>query len=744
MCAHETTAENPSESSSWVLSNSSATVVLSEENGGLVAFVDEASRYDFVGEPQPLYGLLLFRKDKELVEIDSTLAGPPKVEQETTPDGEALTLTYDRHGELDLAVSCRVLLETDSAMTRWAISVRNNTSYGVRAIRYPVIVAPTVLGESVEDDVFVWSWFGGQIRRQPGRTEPVHDRTEFVADGGRRSNWMPSQYPGPISVQLQAYYDDGAGLYMATYDDAGNVKRFGIARIPEGLDLSIEHNYDERPGLDFDLPYETMLGIFHGDWYTAADIYKAWARDQHWCSTRVAERTDLPYWLKEPRPWPITVARGNYGRIRGVLAHPPAEHPIARFWPARKCVLLIRQYAAIWETPVVTFMEGWEGIGAPGGPVGIFPPYEGEQNFKAAMEELNRDGNYPFMYLAGFHWCWKRPSTGYDDWDHFEREGRPMAALTDQGELMVSDMNSRTYMDGQKYFVALCTGSQKTQDLFVESFVRLMDLGSVAVQMDQQVGFYAEVCYSEEHDHPPGYGHWMVDKTLEFLDRTLEAIRSKRADAFLSVEAPCEIWNQKLGIVFHRPYSPHTVPLFDYLYHEYAMAFGGDALMGVCHPDASLMKHATAAVCGLQNAVGVGEAEYDFNVDPDYPILVLLRNICQAQRTYAHNYLVFGEMLRPTELQVSRVTVDLFRRPGTVDIPRVVHSVWRALNGRIGYVLVNWTGEPEDVRLELRPGAGGVVTIVGTGQPEPAPREVHEDAVTLTLSPRGVTLVEHD
>jgi Domain of unknown function (DUF6259) len=127
---------------------------------------------------------------------------------------------------------------------------------------------------------------------------------------------------------------------MATHDAAINVKHFGLKRCDDFLDLSVEHNYDERPGLSFELPYETVLGVFHGDWYAAADFYRDWAAKQYWCVKKKAERHDVPAWLNEPRPTLEYECRGDMQRCRGVVNYPPSDYPFGKFWPAKKVVPL--------------------------------------------------------------------------------------------------------------------------------------------------------------------------------------------------------------------------------------------------------------------------------------------------------------------------------------------------------------------------------------------------------------------
>jgi len=753
-------------SRSWTIGNNRVKIVLSEEGGGgLSAFTDLRSQRNFIAKAAPLYRFLLFQKGKDLVELSSLDATTLSVERSVAVGGEKLTLTYGRHRSLDITAVCSVLLEADSPLSKWRISVKNNTPYGIRAIQYPVVQAPLVLGDSAEDDYFAWGRFGGQLDWKPGQSLPdrreklglilPHDlpeqsRAEFRADGGRGASpmwgWLPDQYPGIISLQMQAYYDGTAGLYMATYDGSGNVKHFGLTRLKDGLDISIEHNYDERPGLSFDLPYDTVLGIFHGNWYAAADLYKQWAAQQSWCARKIVERDDLPAWLKEPRPTLQYECRGDYQRGRGATTFPQSDYPIGRFWPAKKVIPLTREFVSIFGTPVVVWYNGWEQIGDPCGPVDIFPPLEGEESLKAAMADLSRDGYYPFMAIWGMHWCYKRSMAGYDGWAHFEKEGRPLAAINDQGEV------SR-YIAGnmEKLFVQVCVGSHEAQKLYTEWFSKLMDLGAVALEFDHQVGGYPAVCYSDQHGHPPGYGPWMHQEMQEFMRGTRQMARQRNRDSILSMEGVCETWIQDMSLMLNRPYGPHGIPLFSYIYHEYIPLLGGDGRFWVSHLEAELMLQTVNFIAGNQSFLMIGSTDYDFEANPNYPIFGLLRNLFHAQRTYARPYQVLGQMLEPVELKTSKIRMDEWLPPGkevidppTVDIPAVMSSVWRSPAGKIGYVLVNWTGASEEVTLGLVKKAGTTSLVTAAERKQVTVEEVKFGQVTTVVPARSILLVEQE
>jgi len=123
-------------------------------------------------------------------------------------------------------------------------------------------------------------------------------------------------YPGQISTQMMAYYRrsllqnrPNAGIYIAAKDKAGYVKRLyfdgvtGNARYSEdALMMYIKHyNFavydpdgegtdgvtadlrtfylDDPPPDELTFDYLMAVDVFEGDWMTAADLYRAWVKD---------------------------------------------------------------------------------------------------------------------------------------------------------------------------------------------------------------------------------------------------------------------------------------------------------------------------------------------------------------------------------------------------------------------------------------------------------------------------------
>jgi hypothetical protein len=250
----------------------------------------------------------------------------------------------------------------------------------------------------------------------------------------------------------------------------------------------------------------------------------------------------------------------------------------------------------------------------------------------------------------------------------------------------------------------------------------------------------------------------MHAEMLALVRQARSACKRRNPEATFSYEVPCEVWIQEVDLHMHRPYHirPYrldAIPLFDYLYHEYALTFGGDTMLGLAHPETELIKHALVAACGTQNLINVGQAEWHLEHLPDFPGLALMNSICRAQREFARPYLVLGRMLKPVPIEVARLSVDVWRpvwmtdeaearQLGAREVPLVWHSVWEAPEGDIGYVLVNWTGAPQPVGLKLVEQGGDLTIVSADSRALVLPEAVDGGWIRLVVPPRGVALVE--
>ena len=72
----------------------------------------------------------------------------------------------------------------------------------------------------------------------------------------------------------------------------------------------------------------------------------------------------------------------------------------------------------------------------------------------------------------------------------------------------------------------------------------------------------------------------------------------------------------------------------------------------------------------------------------------MLKSATALRRGPARDYLVFGRMMHPA--QVEGIPTMRWQHGGRDhQIPAVFHSAWRAPDGRMGVVLANWTTDTQ-------------------------------------------------
>ena len=106
---------------------------------------------------------------------------------------------------------------------------------------------------------------------------------------GQRLAW---DYPGRLSLQCVALTaTEGPGVYLACDDAAAFRKTFAVRTDGRGgLDFEVTHWPENaaRGLARFAPDYGVRVGSLHGDWLTAAERYRGWARDRAYAAVQRA------------------------------------------------------------------------------------------------------------------------------------------------------------------------------------------------------------------------------------------------------------------------------------------------------------------------------------------------------------------------------------------------------------------------------------------------------------------------
>jgi hypothetical protein len=664
---------------------------------GLDHLRDAETARDYIapGAKLPLYRLILSHADGSTVEVTS--AGAASVNARRTSESAA-TLVF-QHPDQGLTVICNVSADVSPRLA-WKIAIRNEGTLGLRSLFYPQWTAPLQLPKG--ESRLLFPFLDGQEFIDPGK---------YLAEGSTKR----IQYPGPAALQLLAYHDAEAGLLCMTLDGNGWVKHLRVARITGALDLSFEHNPDERPSTNIDLPYETILQPFRGGWQEAAGIYRQWALRQKWARKKLAER-DLPLFLKKPLPIVTFEIRGDAYSAEWSMYFPPSNRLVNPEYHPSKIPELMERYSRFFGSRVISQPFAWEHI-APWIAGEYFPPIGGEQLWARTSAALRRAGDPLFLMLSGARWGVNMDNVGYDTREHFLKEIAPMAAAYDPSGKPVEEQPPWAIS------MALCVGTKFTQDHIAESFKGCLKRGASLVQYDQNHGGAATVCYRQGHGHPPGYGRWMVEETERVFQRIQSESKRLNPNFVFAVEEPCEYFIPYWELYMGRPYAffgtgydPTThrkgVPVFIYVYHDFLLGYGGSNEIDISHPYAEAIKVARKFVNGTMLEIDPGKPAFRLDAEPSpTEELRLARSCLKALQTYANTYLVAGSMLREPEVRdEKKVRVRMWRdntirerfeNMQSVEIPLVLCSAWTA-GGKVAYTFANWQTEAQTLTFTPR------------------------------------------
>ena len=197
-------------------------------------------------------------------------------------------------GVLDVSVTVRLKPGDEFARFRAGFSNRSKT----HTVLY--LVAPLVQGVGPTDgdfeaDRLAIPCYTGRLIRNPIRKGLL----------GKDRRFQPNR--SGHSMQFDAYYHKGDGLYLGCFDSEQYVKRYLLETDrKQSLSWAVVHVPDNvrRVPQEWEVPYDTVLRTFRGDWYDAAKIYRRWALGQSWTKQGpLLSRADTPQWFKEIDEW---------------------------------------------------------------------------------------------------------------------------------------------------------------------------------------------------------------------------------------------------------------------------------------------------------------------------------------------------------------------------------------------------------------------------------------------------------
>jgi len=561
---------------------------------------------------------------------------------------------------------------------------------------------------------------GGQGNDELAHTHATgvlfHDPLDlFEAKADSRDNLRLSPYPEGFAgstMQFMAYYGRGkGGFYLGTEDSRKDLKWYNFYKEEETLTWSIMHRAPVfEAGRSLTVGYPVVLAaLSEGNWYEAADRYRAWVKNQPWaqpgarskwllenvgiCTFGINARYDRSGWLDE------------IDKMAGV----PVFHILGPNWTA---------WGHDYQNNLPRGRADWF-------PATFHP---------ANMEVIRKNGDFwaPFEFdLLANH------SPDYPD---------PIL----ESRMLPNDADLGLDNPGLVHFPFMCPGTDYWHDFHVERDARLIaEYGANALYYDISVSNLLLQCTAKNHNHAPGSGTTIADLFTTMYQDTSAAM-AKAGDAY--APAGTEVMSEIFVNVFDYyqaraeggPYAPfetqrfrtwliagraEKAPIFKYVFQERSplrmdgwarpTADSGDLFYWTC---AQTLLHGgllelNYEFAQLHDRAGVGEnvAEHYYQFDDrhftlDHDKARFIGEIARGRVGAANPYLAYGQMLRAPKVDAPLVdmayrTENVFKADtiyedrGTMRVPSALAAAWEHDNRTI-YLAINLLEQPQTVGID--------------------------------------------
>jgi hypothetical protein len=659
-------------------------------------------------EDHPTFVIGFFDEKRNYHQVGSLQARNVNVTVSRQDDHSVISASYHQVDGLELDIHFSISASPAEPFCRWKLSVDNFSGLELINVQFPFVVCAYDLAgkQDSESVVLPHGYSSGQLiqnfKGEEWQVSPygVFWRRKLKPDTWTAWVWNEGNidhYPGWQFAQFMAYYNDRAGLYLACEDHQGYLKSFKILDRNPGFRLAVAHLGDWPQEGSRQLEYDIVLGSFQGDWYTAADIYREWSLKQPWFIP-LHRRKDVPEWLLDS-PVYITI------RPQGILDEGPV-FPVQEFLPYEKCIPLLERISDQVKAPVTAVLMGWEHAGSWIYP-DCFPPIGGDESLANFTRLARQRGWHVGSFGNGTQWLIGDGWNNYDGQNFF----REM-----QGETAICrrpDGSGWLVMNYWRPGYPCCLGTPLTRKIANEYFSRLVGWGFESIQFfDQNCFAITFACFAKDHEHPPLPGRWMnqvmAKKIAEFRE-----IASQAGEAGLIHSAEAGVNEYCLQLfqeadvrVFPPGWENNVIPLYQYLFHE-CLVLNGMMSAGQEPYHIEISAAINGVLGGIPGGVLKGNgalmdkdtinwAPWEPSVGDEQSGFAVLRTVTALRRGPGKEFLVFGRMLRPAN--VIGIYMMRWEWGGRKNhVPSVFHSAWQAPDGRVGIVLINWTGNTRRV-----------------------------------------------
>ncbi len=682
-----------------VLENDYVRFVFEPESGGLSAMTDKRTGTSHIrktGTGQMLWELILSPGSQR--ETITNLDNPATLMKiEMLPDGtqrgilEWAFLEWWREKGV-LTVRVTVDLPKDSGIASWRIIAENTSDmWGLWTVKFPYVSGFPAAGEY---DVAVPESNWGMLYR---------------ACDAELGSWYP-EWTWP--AQFLCATKGGSSVYMANHDAEGWIKKYSLK---PGTEFFFEH-YPENmaaAGSDFPGPYGVSFGVYEGDWFKGAKLYRSWVLENApWTQEGpLSGRRSVPESIKDLGLWML--GGWEYG--------------------SSDLTELLTRARNYFEVPIGYHWYNWHSVAFDNYYPHFFPAKEG---FEARAHSLAESGILTMPYINGWAVDDKIP-----DYSRFY----PATVKTQPGTPF-----ARIFGENSGRLTVMCPTAPMWRRTVDELVDRLANAGLNAVYIDCIASVPPTLCFDASHGHPLGGGTWWVQGYRTLLKQVQESAHRDGRQIVITSECNEEPYMDGVdGFLVWIKRDEKEIPMMPAVYSGYTIYFASPH--DLSSTDRSfVMCQGRDFLWGCQN----GWMGFDLLEPQHAEKAAYLKKIGQY-RIAGKDFLTFGELVdivKP-ENTVPLVTEIWKNQRGeerNATIPSAMATVWKSEDGRLAVFMANFLDTENTLRYSVNPGTYGIE--VGSGyrilnvSPEGSYAEasVEKEGIIRTdrLMPREIRIIE--
>lgn len=518
----------------------------------------------------------------------------------------------------------------------------------------------------------------------------------YVATPHSASGHHERYYPGGASMQFMSLFTPGeSGFTLMARDTMAQTKLLRANRTRDFYIMNFEYRLPFVRGESFSSG-PCSFQSSGGNWQSAAEIYRTWARKQWWGQPRSADDPS-PAWLDEGLLMLHEHARPLPSGYYRVATHDKWGDMLTEWKEATG--------AGVAAVNII----GYENGGAYTSPY-ITPFHPSDEGFAFLTQNIADQGHFTFAMLATLNYQIERdPAHGdmdpyFNDRERFNNEKMERTVIDRNGNVIVFGSPDGEWWGERAY---VCPGVEENYQHLVDTARALAAAGVDIIEHDQMNGGYSPPCYATDHGHEPGPGFWVRESVANIIDDMRSASRKINPNAGSGLEDPSEVFVPHLDSYLSRVNfagnwpaqgsGTYLVPAFQYVY--------GPLLRATCpygdwttSYDENLAMHlARVFIAGVspwsQEAMFSFDGEGNLRENQPWPenvnpkLMQMLSRVMKTQSGPAKDFMMDGDMVNGSHIEISDPAWR-YHEDG-LDHPLVLSSAWRAPDGRVAFAFIN-------------------------------------------------------